>query len=237
MQPEPGLTLEDAEDSGLPQGLIAAGGDLSRDRLLCAYRQGIFPWNAHDEPLLWWSPDPRMVLFPDELRVTRSLAKTARQPHWDIRWDQNFSAVIRACAHMPRSGQNGTWITPAMQEAYEDLFDAGFAHCIEVWREEMLVGGLYGVALGGVFFGESMFSRVRDASKLALLHLCAHLQQQHVGLIDCQMYTPHLASLGARLISRRHFRALLERYLAISVPPGRWISPGRTSGADHDLFA
>lgn len=194
-----------------PDGLLAAGGALTPEWLLAAYRRGIFPWFADGQPILWWSPDPRLVLFPDEIRVRRSLAKRLRNAGFHITADRDFAAVIEACA-TTRAAAEGTWITAPMQAAYHRLHQLGYAHSIEVWQAERLVGGLYGVALGRMFFGESMFSLERDASKVALVHLARHLQARGGGLIDCQMHTPHLVSLGARDIARADFIDYLEEY-------------------------
>jgi leucyl/phenylalanyl-tRNA--protein transferase len=205
-----------------PNGLLAAGGDLSPPRLLAAYRHGIFPWYGDGQPILWWSPDPRMVLRPAELKISRSLTKVLRNTAYQVRLDTDFAAVIGACAAAPRHGQSGTWITADMQAAYCRLHELGHAHSVEVWTNDRLAGGLYGVALGRVFYGESMFSRQRDASKIALAHLCAHLKRHEFGIIDCQMETAHLASLGARPIPRSDFVALLERLTATDNQPGPW---------------
>jgi leucyl/phenylalanyl-tRNA---protein transferase len=187
-----------------PNGLLAAGADLSVSRLLRAYRAGIFPWFSEDQPILWWSPDPRMVLFPAELRISRSLGKRLRRRDYEVRADSAFDAVVRACAG-PRDGQDGTWITAEMIEAYEALHGAGHAHSLETWIDGELAGGLYGVALGRVFFGESMFTRRTDGSKIALAHLARQLERWGYGMIDCQMTTAHLARLGAREIPRAQF--------------------------------
>ena len=193
-----------------PNGLLAAGGDLSVGRLVQAYRKGIFPWYSEDQPILWWSPDPRMVLEPPGLRISRSLKKRLRRRDYEIRVDTVFSYVLRACA-APRAGSDGTWITAGMMDAYEALHRAGHAHCVETWISGELVGGLYGVALGRAFFGESMFSRTADASKLALVHLARQLERWRYGMIDCQMATAHLARFGAREIPRAEFmRKLVE---------------------------
>jgi leucyl/phenylalanyl-tRNA--protein transferase len=184
--------------------LVAIGGDLSRERLLRAYAQGIFPWFGEEDPILWWSPDPRAVLEPSAVHISRSLRKSARNRDWQYQMDSDFAGVIDACAE-PRAGQGGTWITPAVRAAYVDLFAAGAAHSMEVYQQDRLVGGLYGVALGGLFFGESMFSRVPDASKLALVLLARHLQRWGFGLIDTQFITPHLQSMGVREVPRRDF--------------------------------
>ena len=201
-------------------GFLAAGGDLSVPRLLAAYRRGIFPWFNPDEPILWWSPDPRMVLFPAEFKCSRSLKKRLAGAEYKVRVDTAFTRVIRECA-APRESAAGTWISAAMIAAYTALHVAGHAHSIETWRVgnngEELVGGLYGVAIGRVFFGESMFTRQTDASKIALAHLASWLHAHDFGVIDCQMNTAHLASLGAREISRAEFTALLDRH---AVRPG-----------------
>lgn len=204
-----------------PNGLLAAGGDLSPARILAAYRQGIFPWFSAGEPILWWSPDPRMVLFPSELNISRSLAKVLRNKAYEVRLDTAFAQVMAACASTPREGQNGTWITAGMQAAYGRLHELGHAHSVEVWMDSKLAGGLYGMALGKAFYGESMFSWRTDASKIALAHLCTHLQRQGFGIIDCQMETTHLASLGARPIPRSYFVALLRRLVTADLP-GKW---------------
>ena len=195
-----------------PNGLLAAGGDLSAERLIEAYRHGIFPWYSADQPLLWWSPDPRMVLIPAELKISRSLGKRLRKAgkgDFEIRIDSAFESVMRACAE-PRDEQSGTWITGDMISAYTALHRRGLAHSVETWINGELAGGLYGVALGRMFYGESMFSRARDASKIALAHLARQLDRWGFGLIDCQMNTAHLARFGAREIPRRVF----SRHLA-----------------------
>ena len=187
-----------------PNGLLCAGADLSLKRLLAAYANGIFPWYSDDQPILWWSPDPRMVLFCDELKVSRSLAKNVRNRGFETRIDSAFSKVIKACAE-PRKGEPGTWISAQMQAAYVALHRAGHAHSFETWREGRLVGGLYGVAIGRAFFGESMFSRETDASKVALVALVGELRARGCPMIDCQQRTPLLASMGGREIPRRQF--------------------------------
>lgn len=204
-----------------PNGLLAIGGDLSPQRLLEAYSKGIFPWFNEGEPILWWSPNPRMVLFPDELKISRSLRKTLKKNHYQIRTDYSFSQVMQACAS-PRKGQAGTWIHPQMIAAYTALHEMGLAHSIETWVDDVLVGGLYGVSLGKVFFGESMFSRVSGASKIALVHLVMQLQYWEFGLIDCQVRTDHLASLGAREISRAEFSQRLDMLITGSEPSSKW---------------
>ena len=195
-----------------PNGLLAAGGDLSAERLVQAYRHGCFPWYQDGQPILWWSPDPRTVLFPNELHVSRSLRKVIRQGRYQVSFDQDFSAVIRACA-APRDYADGTWITDNMQAAYLKLHQQGFAHSVEVRENGELVGGLYGLAMGRLFFGESMFSRADNASKVGFVHLVEHLKRAGVVLIDCQMPTDHLHSLGARAIARSAFADYLHEYL------------------------
>jgi leucyl/phenylalanyl-tRNA--protein transferase len=204
-----------------PNGLLAAGGDLSPARLLDAYRRGIFPWFGDEDPLLWWSPDPRMVLYVDELRVSRSLRKTIRGGRFNVTADRAFSAVMSGCAE-PREDQDGTWITTEMRAAYARLAAMGYAHSVEAWSGGDLVGGLYGVAIGRVYFGESMFTRVTDASKVAFVTLVRQLQQWGFRLIDCQMPTAHLASFGAREIPRREFLAEVDRAVLEPPIPSPW---------------
>jgi leucyl/phenylalanyl-tRNA--protein transferase len=205
-----------------PNGLLAATRDLTPARLVDAYRHGIFPWCGDEEPVLWWSPDPRMVLFTDELRVTRSLRKLVRQGRFEIRADSAFREVMEACAAVPRPGQGGTWITPSMVDAYCELHARGCAHSVESWRDGRLAGGLYGVTLGRMFFGESMFARVTDASKVAFVHLVAMLRARGFPLIDCQQETAHLASFGARPIPRRAFAERLAALVNSPAPGGAW---------------
>ena len=205
-----------------PNGLLAAGGDLSPGRLIDAYRRGIYPWYSEGQPILWWSPNPRMVLFTGEFRMSRSLGKRLKRGDFDVRIDTAFDRVIEACANAPREGQEGTWITPEMIASYRRLHRLGYAHSVEAWREGTLAGGLYGIALGRVYFGESMFARVSDASKVCLAKLVALLQQQGVELIDCQQETEHLASMGARPIPRREFARLLGGLINSNAPPPGW---------------
>lgn len=204
-----------------PNGLLAVGGDLSVARLLEAYRGGIFPWFNENQPILWWSPDPRMVLFPAELKVSRSLAKTLRNSRFEVRADTAFRDVILNC-RMPRRDQDGTWITAPMVEAYCELHRTGIAHSIETWLDGELVGGLYGVALGRAFFGESMFMRATDASKVALVTLVRQLERWGFGLVDCQMNTAHLASFGAREIPRVDFTRRLRELIHYPPVPAPW---------------
>ncbi len=199
-----------------PNGLLCAGGDLSPRRLLEAYRNGIFPWYSEGEPILWWSPDPRQVLFVDELHISRSLRRQLNGRRFEIRYDTAFRAVMQGCA-APRPHQDGTWITPEMIEAYCALHALGYAHCVETWLGGELVGGIYGVQIGRMFFGESMFSRATDASKVALVHLVARLRCMGVPLMDCQQETPHTSALGARAIPRAEFIARLRRL--VDLPP------------------
>jgi leucyl/phenylalanyl-tRNA---protein transferase len=205
--PPPEQALEE------PAGLLAAGGDLSPQRLVAAYRRGIFPWYSPGQPVLWWSPDPRAVLFPEEFRCTRSLAKSLRNAGFTLSVNADFSGVIDGCA-APRATSPGTWITSEMRAAYVALHRLGYAHSIEVHNQGSLVGGLYGVRLGGVFFGESMFSRQRDASKAAVSHLVALCRRNNMAVIDCQLPSRHLASLGVRAIPRAQFQALLHEHVA-----------------------
>jgi len=207
-------------------GLLAVGGDLRLERLILAYRQGIFPWYSEGEPILWWSPDPRMVLFPGELHVSRRLQRTLHMGRFQVTMDTAFPEVIRACAEIPRRKEDGTWITHAMQSAYIRLHEEGYAHSVECWHEGVLTGGLYGVSLGACFFGESMFSRVPDASKIALTHLCRACLAWHIKLIDCQVANPHLLRLGAREIPRIAFLRLLREGLLSPTRRGRWILTG-----------
>jgi leucyl/phenylalanyl-tRNA--protein transferase len=193
-----------------PNGLLAIGGGLSPQRLLSAYKQGIFPWYSPGHPVQWWSPDPRMVLFPDELKVSRFLAKRMRKRDYEVTADENFRAVVEACANTPRPGQKGTWIVPDMIDAYCILHALGHAHSIETWINNELVGGLYGVTIGRMFYGESMFHHVTDASKIAFVTLVRHLKKHGYGMIDCQMKTEHLASFGAREIPRIEFCARVK---------------------------
>jgi leucyl/phenylalanyl-tRNA---protein transferase len=206
----------------IAEGLLAVGGDLSVERLVLAYSQGIFPWYAEEDPILWWSPDPRLVLYPAELHVSRSLRKVLRQQTFVVTLDQAFSRVIRACAGNRGPDHPGTWIVPEMMAAYEALHAAGLAHSVEAWQGDMLAGGLYGVSLGGVFFGESMFTRVSNASKVALVRLVAGLRRAGFRLIDCQVTTAHLMRLGAREISRTRFMNELQRGLKSATRQGVW---------------
>jgi leucyl/phenylalanyl-tRNA--protein transferase len=211
-----------------PNGLLAAGGDLMPERMLEAYRNGIFPWFSEGDPILWWSPDPRMVLFPDEFKVSHSLKKTLRRKQYELRTDSSFEQVMRACA-LPREGQNGTWIQEDIIAAYVRLHHMGLAHSVETWMDGELCGGLYGVSLGRMFYGESMFSHKTDASKIALAHLAAQLNRWQFGMIDCQMNTSHLASLGAREIPRTQFITQLQDLIHYPNIASPW-------HFDHDLI-
>ncbi|HKJ77270.1 MAG TPA: leucyl/phenylalanyl-tRNA--protein transferase [Gammaproteobacteria bacterium] len=212
--PDPALALEE------PNGLLALGGDLTPRRLLNAYRLGIFPWYSAGQPILWWTPDPRAVLFPERLHVSRSLRKALRRGTLTATLDTAFDAVVAACAE-PRPDQDGTWITEEMRAAYGELHRLGHAHSAEAWHEGRLVGGLYGVAIGRVFFGESMFTRHTDASKVAFVRLVRQLEAWRFGLVDCQMYSGHLARFGAEEIPRARFMALLDDYCE-RPGPARW---------------
>lgn len=203
-----------------PNGLLAVGADLSATRLLTAYRAGIFPWFNATDPILWWSPDPRMVLFPAAFNCAHSLRKTLRKRNYEVSFDTDFEAVMRACA-APRKGQDGTWIHEDMIAAYRSLHASGQAHSVEVRQHGELIGGLYGIALGRMFYGESMFSARPDGSKIALAYLAAQLHRWQFGMIDCQMHTPHLASLGAREIPRKEFITRLEE-LVNCAPVSHW---------------
>lgn len=204
-----------------PPGLLAAGGDLCPERLLAAYRRGIFPWYKEPQPILWWSPDPRAVLFPDELHLPASLRRTLRRRIYEVTADRCFERVIAACA-APRPGAHGTWIGPDMQHAYCELHRLGHAHSLEAWHGQELLGGLYGIAIGDIFFGESMFSRADDASKVAFVHLVGQLRAWGFALIDCQQDTPHLRRFGARCIPRAQFRDILNANTSASARVGAW---------------
>ncbi len=201
-----------------PDGLLAAGGDLAPERLLKAYRQGIFPWYSPGEPILWWSPDPRFVLYPEQLKVSRSLSKSIRNRPFKITMDEAFSRVIGQCSQRPRKGQDGTWISGEMDEAYNRLHQMGHAHSVECWHGSKLVGGLYGVHSGAVFCGESMFSLESDASKIALFHLCHFLSAKGFQLIDSQVYTEHLERLGAVMIPRNDYIKTLQQSTPVEMP-------------------
>lgn len=203
-------------------GLLAVGGDLRRERLLKAYENGIFPWYSEGEPILWWSPEPRMVLFPEEMHVSRSLRRTLRRGIFLLTFDRVFAQVIQACARTSRRGQEGTWITREMTAAYLDLHHAGYAHSVECWQQGQLLGGLYGVSLGGCFFGESMFSHASGASKAALAVLAAQCRQWQFDIIDCQVPHPHLARLGAREVPRETFLKRLRFALKKVTRLGPW---------------
>jgi len=217
--PHPELANED--------GILAVGGDLSIERLVYAYSIGLFPWFNPSDPILWWSPDPRFVLFPEELKISKSMRSYFNQKKFSVTFDQCFEEVITTCAHHKRRGQGGTWISKKMITAYCDLHKAGWAHSVEVWKGEELVGGLYGVAIGKVFFGESMFTKVSNASKFALISLVKVLEKQNFNLIDCQQPTNHLASLGARSIRRHEFLELLRLNEAEESLVGNWGKDGR----------
>jgi leucyl/phenylalanyl-tRNA--protein transferase len=204
------------------EGLLAVGGDLTRARLLLAYRLGIFPWYSDGEPILWWSPDPRLVLYPDELKISRSLKKVIKKNVFTLTFDRAFERVINECARVPRENQRSTWIVSEMVEAYCNLHNSGFAHSVEAWAGDRLAGGLYGVSLGRCFFGESMFTLVSNASKVAFVALVQHLQSLDFALIDCQITTGHLIRFGAREISRTRYLEELEECLRAPTLRGKW---------------
>lgn len=197
----------------MEDGLLAIGGDLDTERLLLAYRSGIFPWFNEDELPMWWSPDPRFVLFPEELKVSKSMKQVIRKGVFEFRVNTDFEAVIRHCKNISRRGQDGTWITENIVKAYAELHRLGYVHCAEAWMNNELVGGLYGIKMGRLFFGESMFSLQPNASKFAFINYVQLLQQEGIVLVDCQVYTEHLESLGARMISRKDFIAFLQKYI------------------------
>ncbi len=213
-----------------PDGLLAFGGDLTPDRLLIAYRMGIFPWYNPGDPILWWSPDPRMVLYPSNLHVSKDMRRILRKEMFLVTYDHDFSGVIQGCQQAPRKGQSGTWITDEMKNAYETLHDRGYAHSVEVWQNGQLVGGLYGVSLGACFFGESMFSRVSNASKTGFITFVRDIGQKGFGLIDCQVYNEHLARLGAQEVARNRFLTELQYYLQFPTQKGDW---GKFLGQSH----
>lgn len=213
--PSPNQAMRD------PNGLLAIGGDLSATRLLSAYAQGIFPWYNPDEPILWWCPDPRAVLFPSDFHVSRSLARRLRKPDYAVTLNRAFPAVLEACS-APRTRGRGTWLGAEMKHAYQDLHERGHAQSIEVWQGRELAGGLYGVSLGRAFYGESMFSRIDDGSKIALHYLCRQLRAWDFELMDCQISSPHLATLGAVEIPREQFLGRLRAAVAQPAPTGRW---------------
>lgn len=208
-----------------PDGLLAVGGDLKAERLLNAYRRGIFPWYGEGDPILWWSPDPRLVLDPYRIAVSKSLVRTIKKNTFSITVDTAFESVITRCAHVQRSGRPGTWLVPAMRTAYTALHHAGLAHSVEAWQDGRLAGGLYGVSLGRAFFGESMFTEQRDASKVCLVWLAALLRSWNFAFIDCQVTTPHLLRMGAAEIARAAFLNRLERALTVPDRKGSWRLP------------
>ena len=204
------------------EGLLAVGGDLSADRLLLAYANGIFPWFSDDSPILWWSPDPRMILIPGEFKKSKSLSQSIRRKNYEVHFDRDFRAVIKSCSSANRKDEDGTWITPEMIEAYAVMHDLGYAHSVETYLEGKLVGGLYGISLGRAFFGESMFYHERDASKVALAALADRMLEWDFHLIDAQQQTEHLKSLGARPVPREEFLKKLSVALNFPTIQGKW---------------
>lgn len=203
-------------------GILAFGGDLSPERLILAYQSGIFPWFSENEPIIWWSPDPRFVLFPQKLKVSKSMRPIFNKKEFEVSFDTNFKAVIEACQQVKRKGQSGTWITDEMLKAYCELHRLGLAHSVEVWKEGDLVGGLYGIALGRSFFGESMFSKINNASKVGFITLVRKLQELDFDIIDCQVHTKHLESLGAEFIARDRFLDILNSSIKKQILRGNW---------------
>ncbi|MCB2221944.1 MAG: leucyl/phenylalanyl-tRNA--protein transferase [Bacteroidetes bacterium] len=215
------LAFPDPENAD-HSGLLAIGGDLSAERLILAYANGIFPWYSQDDPVLWWSPDPRMILYPHQLKISKSMRQSLRNKNYEVRFDTSFSDVIRACKQAPRQGQEGTWITKEMQEAYIHLHDLGWAHSVETFLDNKLVGGLYGVSIGKAFFGESMFFEQRDASKIALVYLVDKLIEWNFTFIDAQVETEHLRRMGAINISRKQYLELLRKAINYPTIKGKW---------------
>lgn len=220
-------------DHAEPEGLLAVGGDLRSERILLAYASGIFPWYSNGEPILWWSPDPRFILLPGQLKVAKSLQRTLKKAPFRVTYDTDFRAVIEACRTVPRRDQDGTWITQEMLEAYCRLHSQGFAHSVEVWAGDTLAGGLYGLSLGSCFFGESMFARQPDASKIGFVTLVNDLRQAGCTLIDCQTPTDHLARFGAGPVPRTEFLALLNQALEKPTLQGKWRCPGLQDTPDR----
>ena len=218
----PDIPLFPLAEEAEADGLLAVGGDLTKKRLLAAYRQGIFPWYEVGHPILWWCPNPRLVLIPEELKISRSLRKVLRKREFEIRFDSSFENVIKACADVRTKQGKGTWIIPEMQQAYTELHQEGYAHSVESWLSGKLVGGLYGISLGQCFFGESMFSTASDSSKAALVALAEFSKQVGIKIIDCQMTTQHLLSMGAQEIDRQSFLRKLNQYLEKPDIKGSW---------------
>lgn len=221
-----------------PEGLLAAGGGLDPDWLLLAYRRGIFPWYEPDQPILWWSPNPRAVIVPEEVHIGRSLCRTVRREQWEVSVDRAFGAVVSACAEPRRAGA-GTWITPEMARAYIAMHDLGYAHSLEVWNGAQLIGGIYGIALGRVFFGESMFSHATDASKVALVSLCGLLRTLDIALLDCQVESAHVTRMGAKLWHRLEFEDALAEHASpslIQTWQARWLPLKNATLSHYDYF-
>ena len=209
-------------ETSTPEGIVAVGGNLSPGMLLSAYSQGLFPWYSEEDPILWWSPDPRCVILPNEIHISKSMKKLLKKNRFSVSLDTCFSEVISACKEIPRKNQDGTWITDEMRDAYLELHRLGFAHSLEVWRERSIAGGIYGVSLGRTFFGESMFSRISNASKLALIQLMEFLSKMEFDLFDCQVNSPHLETFGAKQIGREEFISRLNKSLETKTLRGSW---------------
>ncbi|MFC2111456.1 leucyl/phenylalanyl-tRNA--protein transferase [Bacteroidota bacterium] len=209
-------------NEAIDEGLLAVGGDLSEERVLLAYSHGIFPWYSNDDPIMWWSPNPRLVLFPDKLKISKSLKQKIKKGVFDIKFDTNFEEVIEHCSKVPRGEQDGTWITEEMKQAYINLYKKGFAHSVETYFDGKLVGGLYGLSLGNMFFGESMFHLITDASKIAFYYLVEKISEWDFDLIDCQVKTEHLISLGGEEISREQYLELLSDSVKRESKVGKW---------------
>ncbi len=207
-----------------PEGIVAMEGNLSPGMLLSAYKQGIFPWYSEGEPILWWSPDPRMVLFPEKIHISKSMHRSFKRGGFSFSMDNNFTEVVDSCGGISRKHEDSTWITSEMKDAYTHLHELGYGHSLEVWEDNELVGGLYGLSLGSVFFGESMFSRKTNASKAAFIILAQTLGNIGFSMIDCQLYTPHLESLGAVKINRKEYLRLLNKGLAVGTHRGNWFN-------------
>ncbi|WP_062270155.1 leucyl/phenylalanyl-tRNA--protein transferase [Endozoicomonas arenosclerae] len=233
LDPEQPLFPPIHEALDYPDGLLAMGGNLESNTLANAYQKGIFPWFNDGEPILWWSPNPRMVLYPDELHISRSMKRFLKKHPYRVSFDEAFDDVMTACS-LPRNNQDGTWIIREMKDAYSELFHQGLAHSVEVWSDDKLIGGLYGVAIDKIFFGESMFSFATNTSKLAMTHLCRELQSRNFQLVDCQIHSPHLESLGARMISREAFLEALKDGCRTPSTSAHWKLTGQWTAGPNE---